>query len=154
MPPSLTAIAAQVRYDLKVGRCWAATFVHPEGELVMEYRTPRGVLHAERPRLVLWQQGEVQRILVDLDLSTPDRAALERDLDGLLTRGGELAEDDRPLYDLLLQQIRAHHLGRNRRARVPTVGTTVTEVGTPSLEAWASCLTLADLQDSALSPAA
>lgn len=35
---------------------------------------------------------------------------------------------------------------RPRRARVPPVGDTVSEEGTPSLRAWSSALTLADLQ--------
>lgn len=112
MTSDLSTISAQVRYDLRAGRCWVATFATPECELILEYRTPRGALYAERPRLVLWQQGALARILADLDLTTAGRAAI----DHLLARSASLADADRPLYDLLLA--------------------------------------LADLQDSALSPAA
>ncbi|MFH1468167.1 MAG: hypothetical protein ABIO70_27520 [Pseudomonadota bacterium] len=142
MPPSLTSIAAQVRYDLKAGRCWAAVFATADGEAILEYRTPRGALYAERPRLVLWRQGSPARILANLDLTTADHTAI----DPLLARGADLAGDERPLYDLLLRQVRAHHLGQPRRHRTTPVGEAVASTGSPSLDAWASCLALGDLQ--------
>ncbi|MFH1462878.1 MAG: hypothetical protein ABIO70_00625, partial [Pseudomonadota bacterium] len=117
MTSDLSTISAQVRYDLRAGRCWVATFATIEGELILEYRTPRGALYAERPRLVLWQQGALARILADLDLTTADHSAIDHALSTLLARNADLAAADRPLFDLLLALVRAHHLGANRRTR-------------------------------------
>jgi len=36
--------------------------------------------------------------------------------------------------------------GRGTRPRVPTVGLRLSETGSPSIRAWASCLTLGDLE--------
>jgi len=138
----ITTTAAQIRYDLRAGRCWVATFANPSGEVVLEYRTPRGALYAERPRLVLWRQGFPARILVDVDLTVADHAAMDQ-LHALAT---DLAGDERPLYDLLLALVRAHHLGLPRRHRATRVGEAITSTGAASLDIWASCLTLADLQ--------
>ncbi len=40
----------------------------------------------------------------------------------------------------------ARHRATTRRARPTQVGDVITSTGTPDLDAWASCLTLADLQ--------
>ncbi|MBN1334352.1 MAG: hypothetical protein JXB39_00165, partial [Deltaproteobacteria bacterium] len=74
MPSDLSTTSAQIRYDLKAGRAWVAVFEASTGTAVLEYRTPRGSLRAERPRLVLWRPGAPAHILADLDLATTERS--------------------------------------------------------------------------------
>ena len=147
--PDLAQTTAQIRYDLKIGRAWLAIFDSPQGTAVLEYHAPQGIrgdgsFRSERPRLVLRLAGAPPRILADMDLSDDDRATLDANLGAVLARGDELAGDEKPLYDLLLRLVRDHHLA-NRRGTAK-MGESVTATGVPTLDAWASCLTLGDLQ--------
>jgi len=149
--PDLALTTAQIRYDLKAGRAWIAFFDTPEGDVVLEYRAPKGMrgekdFLAERPRLVLWVSGSPARILADVDLTDEDRAMVERALGGLLADGPKVADEEKPLFDLLLRMVRDHHLDLNRRPQAARVGDGVTSTGVATLDAWASCLTLGDLQ--------
>lgn len=151
--PDLALATSQIRYDLKVGRAWLAIFDSPQGTAVLEYHAPRGVrgdgsFRSERPRLVLRLAGAPARILADMDLSDDDQAAIDRNLGAVLARGDDIAGDEKPLFDLLLRLVRDHHLAtRNGPAKV---GEAVTETGVVTLDAWASGLTLGDLQTAIL----
>jgi hypothetical protein len=79
-----------------------------------------------------------------VDLTDEDRVNLDRTLETLLARADELAGQERPLYDLLLRRACGHHLAS--RKGTAKVGDTVTSTGVATLDAWASCLTLGDLQ--------
>jgi len=149
MTPDLATTAALVRYDLKIGRAWVAAFATPEGDAVLEYHAPNGMRGDDsflsgRPRGVLWRSGAPPRVLADVDLAA--REAVAPALDAAEARAAEVAGAERPLLDLLLRLVREHHLGTNRRPRAARVAASVTSCGRPSSSAWASCLTLADLQ--------
>lgn len=147
--PDLALATAQIRYDLKIGRAWLAIFDSPQGTAVLEYHAQQGIrgdgsFRSERPRLVLRLAGAPPRILADVDLTYGDRVMVERALGELLADGPEVAADEKPLFDLLLRLVRDHHLA-NRRGTAK-VGEGVTSTGVPTLDTWASCLTLGDLQ--------
>jgi len=151
MNPDLSQAAAHIRYDLRIGRAMLAIFDTPYGAAVLEYHAPQGIrgngdYRSERPRLVLWVSGSPRRILADVDLTAEDRATLELELGAVVARGSEVAGDEKPLFDLLLRMVRDHHLELNRRPQAARVGDRVTSTGVATLDAWASCLTLGDLQ--------
>lgn len=159
MPHDIATTARLVRQDLRTARPWLAVFDTPQCSTVLEYRTPRVMrggnpLQSERTTLRLWQTGAPGRVLVEVDLSTNDPTDIEPALDAVADAGQGRAGAERDLFELLLRLVREHHLGLHRRPRARQVGDTITSRGAPSLEAWASCLTMADLQEALQASAA
>lgn len=70
--------------------------------------------------------------------------AFGKALDELAEAARPLAGDDYPTLVSVLRAVR--ELAAKTRARMPTVGPGLNEHGEPSLPAWLSCLTLADLE--------
>ena len=92
------------------------------------------------PRLELWPEGGASRPLVELSLAA--NQDLRRDVRHLHQR----PLDPREGWLLLLSLLHALDEAARARPRVPTVGGALTVTGTPTLSAWASALTLGDLE--------
>ncbi|MCK6502172.1 hypothetical protein L6R53_01985 [Myxococcota bacterium] len=134
--------------DVRAGYACIATFDGPAGTSWMEVRGRRGMrpcrdrfMAAQVPTVRLWVPGRTDAPVAG--------AAANRDFDeGLLT----IEESARPHLHPQEAGTLAAMLGVIRdaanglRPRIPTVGSRVTERGTPSLGGWASCLPLGDLE--------
>jgi hypothetical protein len=132
--------------DVREGHACMATFAGPRGLSLVEIMGPMGMrpdgdyLKAPVPTLRLWvpEQGRTDVV-----------AAANGDFDAGL-RAIEVAA--RPhLFDAEVVNLTAvlrvvRDATRVSRPRVPHVGTRLTQEGRPSLRAWASCLTLGDLE--------
>lgn len=133
--------------DVRAGRACIATFEGPGGSCWVELLGPRGIhpqgdwLVAPVPTLRLWVPEHLDR---------PQAVAVaNRDFDDGLRA---IEEQARPhlfppevaLLGTVLRIVR--EAARGVRPRVPTVGGRLTQEGAPMLRAWASCLTLGDLE--------
>ncbi len=137
-----------LRADVRQGYACIATFDGPRGTAWMEIRGPKGMrplgdgfLAAEVPTLRLWVPDNAGQPLAE--------AAANRDFDaGLATIEAEarphLFEREVAWLVALLAAVR--DAVPVRRPRIPTVGPRLTERGDPSVQGWASCLTLGDLE--------
>ena len=136
-----------LRADLHAGRSCLATFEGPVGTSWMEILGPNG------------SQGEPKCLVAPvrtLRLWVPERtdapaavAVVTRDFEASLRAIEERARPHLypPEADLLATVLRVVRAATPaRRPRVPKVGDRLTQEGTPSLRAWASCLTLGDLE--------
>jgi len=98
------------------------------------------------------------RLWVPARLDSPEAVAVaNRDFDAglrLIEKRSRphLLDDEARILALLLSVVRV--AARGMRHRIPLVGERVTEVGAPSPHAWASCLSLGDLQAALLRSAA
>lgn len=137
-----------LRADVRQGYACIATFDGPRGTAWMEIRGPKGMrpvgdgfLTAEVPTLRLWVPDNAGQPLAE--------AAANRDFDaGLATIEAEarphLFEREIAWLVALLGVVR--DAVPVRRPRIPTVGPRLVERGAPSVQGWASCLTLGDLE--------
>lgn len=137
-----------LRADVRQGYACIATFAGPRGTAWMEIRGPKGMrpvgdgfLAADVPTLRLWVPDNAGQPLAE--------AAANRDFDaGLATIEAEarphLFEREIAWLVALLGAVR--EAVPSRKPRVPKVGDAVLTEGRPSARAWASCLTLADLE--------
>ena len=137
--------------DVRQGWSCVAAFSGPWLEVMGRrgMRPAGDYLVAPVPTLRLWLPGRT---------GSPHAVAVAgRDFEGglrLIEEGGRsyLDADEARLLALVLGVVRKAAKGMRRR--VPPVGETVSEEGTPSLQAWASCVTLGDLQAALLRSAA
>lgn len=137
-----------LRTTVRAGHALLYTFDHDDGATVrLDVLGPKGLapaggdfLTAPVPTVQLWSPTSVQRPIV--------RAAANRDfpagLDTIARRAAPLVGDDLPILLALLGALREETA--NMRFRIPTVGARVTSAGVPSVEAWASALSLADIE--------
>ncbi len=134
--------------DVRAGHAGIATFCGPRGLCWMEILGPRGMRPDGRlfvapvPTLRLWVPGRSTSPLAvaanDTDFDDGLHDLVERARAHL--HPGQ-AESLRAVLGVVRQATKA------RGPNVPTVALRVTEVtGRPALAAWASCLTLADLE--------
>ena len=134
--------------DVRAGYACIATFEGPRGTTWMEIRGPKGMrpcrdrfMAADVPTLRLWVPERT-----DAPVAV---AAANRDFDeGLRAIEAQarshLHPDEAGTLAAMLRVVRAAASGL--RPRIPTVGSGLSEHGTPSLEGWASCLPLGDLE--------
>jgi hypothetical protein len=134
--------------DVRAGYACIATFEGPGGTTWMEVRGRRGMrpcgdgfMAADVPTLRLWVPGRT-----DAPVAV---AAANRDFDAGLHAIEERARphlhvDEADTLVAMLRVIRDATSGL--RPRIPTIGSRLTERGTPSLRGWASCLPLGDLE--------
>lgn len=137
-----------LRADVRQGYASIATFSGPRGTAWMEIRGPKGMrpvgdgfLADEVPTLRLWVPDHAGQPLAE--------AAANRDFDaGLATIEAEarphLFEREVAWLATLLRVVR--EAVPTRKPRIPKVGDALVTEGRPSARAWASCLTLADLE--------
>ena len=140
-----------LRADLRTGRSCLATFEGPTGTSWVELLGPNGS-HGDPECLVA--------PVLTLRLWVPERteapaaaAVVTRDFEASLRTIEERARPhlyptEAELLATVLRVVRAATPAR--RPRVPKVGDRLTQEGTPSLRAWASCLTLGDLETALL----
>ena len=134
--------------DVRAGYACIATFDGPAGTSWMEVRGRKGMrpcgdrfMAAEVPTLRLWVPGKTDGPVAV--------AAANRDFDEGLH---EIEEHARPHLHPAEAGTLVAMLGVIRKAanglrpRIPTIGSRLTERGTPSLRGWASCLPLGDLE--------
>ncbi len=153
MPPSppLSSTLEALHTDVRAGRSCLVTFDRPEGIAWLDILGPAGMRGNDpdsftAPVLTvrLWPAGGGSAPLAV--------AAANRDfpaeLDHLAERARPVVGDEWRLLVAVLATVRDATAGM--RFRIPSVGDAVTEVGTPSGHAWASCLTLGDLQSAIL----
>jgi len=138
---------ALLRDDLRTGHACFVSFDGPQGTAWVEILGPKGTrphgdcLVAPVRTLRLWVPGQS---------STPRAVAVATH--GFDAGLRAIEEHARPhlhppevtLLQAMLCVVRA--VAKGRGPRVPGVGDRVTQEGSPSLQAWASCLTLGDLE--------
>ena len=133
--------------DLRSGHSCIATFACSRGLAWMEILGPKGMrpagdlLVAPVRTLRLWVPGTP---------AGPLAVAAANDAFGIGLRTIEerarahLDEREMPVLATVLKLVQT--ATKKPRRRLPTVGSELSEVGTPSLIGWASCLTLGDLE--------
>lgn len=137
-----------IRTDVRAGRSCIVTYDHPDGVGWLDVFGPNGMrgggdegaFTAPVPTVRLWQPGGGP---APLAVAAANRA-FPLELDRLAERARPWVRDEYPTLVLLLTTIREATSGL--RFRVPTVGESVTEEGSPSLGPWASCLPLGVLE--------
>jgi hypothetical protein len=136
--------------DVRDGHACLATFAGPRGFALVEIMGPKGMrpdgdhLVAPVPTLRLWvpDRGQTEVTAVaDRDFEAGLRAIEE-------TARPHLFEPEIVSLATMLRVIR--DAAKMLRPRVPQVAVRLTEEGRPSLRAWASCLTLGDLEAAVL----
>ena len=146
--PRLTDAALDLlRQDVRTGHALIATFEGPAGLSWVELLGPRGMrpdgtfLVAPVPTLRLWipqrHDGPLAVAANDPDFDGGLRAIVER-------ARPHLHAVDAESLQTMLQVVR--RATKARGPRVPEVGARLSQTGSPSLHAWASCLTLGDLE--------
>ena len=105
------------------------------------------VISTGAPRIELWPAGGASRPVVALPI------AANQDLRGDLHRLGQRRLEPFNGWVLMLNLLHALDQAARARPRVPVVGNSLTCAGAPTLGAWASALTLADLQSALLQAA-
>ncbi|MBM4367183.1 MAG: hypothetical protein FJ102_13300 [Deltaproteobacteria bacterium] len=143
---------APVRVALREGRSLLCCFDQPIGTTRLDLLGPHGMiggsddgfLVAPVPTLRLWSPTATSRPIAI--------AAANKDfpeaLDALARRATPLVGDELPMLLALLAVVREETAGM--RFRIPGVGDAVTASGRPGIAAWASALSLADIQAAVL----
>ena len=133
--------------DLRSGHSCIATFDSPCGLAWMEILGPRGM----RPAGDLFVAPvRTLRLWVPGHRAGPLAVAAANDDFGAGLRGIEeqarchLHEQELAGLATVLKLVRT--ATNKTRRRLPTIGPKLSEIGTPSLLGWASCLTLGDLE--------
>lgn len=137
-----------LRADIRAGRSFLVTYDHPDGLGWLDVFGPEGMrggpqdgdFVAPVPTVRLWQPGGGT---APLAIAAANRA-FPLELDRLAERARPLVRHGYPALLLLLATVREATSGL--RFRVPSVGDSVTEEGTPALGPWASCLPLGVLE--------
>lgn len=138
---------APVRAAVREGRSLFCCFDRPEGTTRIDLMGPNGMiggkddfLVAPIPTLRLWSPSATSRPIAI--------AAANRDfpeaLDALARRATPLVGDELPMLLAVLAVVREETAGM--RFRIPAVGDAVTATGRPGIAAWASALSLSDIQ--------
>lgn len=139
---------APVRAAVREGRSLFCCFDQPSGNTRLDLMGPNGMLGGARdgflcapvPTLRLWSPTATSRPIA--------LAAANKDfplgLDAIARRGAPLVGDELPLLLAVLNVVREETAGM--RFRVPAVGDGVTSSGRPTAQAWASALSLADIE--------
>jgi hypothetical protein len=143
---------APVRAALREGRSLLCCFDRPEGLTRLDLMGPRGMtggcddgfLVAPVPTLRLWSPTATSRPIAI--------AAANKDfpeaLDALARRATPLVGEELPMLLAMLAVVREETAGM--RFRIPAVGDAVTATGRPAIAAWASALSLGDIQAAVL----
>ena len=137
-----------VRAALREGRSLFCYFDQPNGTTRLDVMGPNGMmggacdgfLCAPVPTIRLWSPTATARPIV-LAAANKDFPA---GLDAIARRGAPLVGDELPLLLAVLNVVREETA--EMRFRVPAVGDRVTSAGRPTAEAWASALSLADIE--------
>lgn len=141
---------AFLRETLKDGRSVLYTFDRGDGTSTrLDVMGPKGLrggqgedfLTAPVPTVRLWSPTSTRRPLA---VASADRA-FPTSLDTLAERARPLVGDDFAVLLALLATIKES--APRLRPRVPKVGAAFSSSGTPSMDAWASCLGLGDIED-------
>lgn len=142
---------------LQAGRSFIVPFDHDQGVSWLEFRGPKGMVGGDGyyasaiPRLsfsnphsmVAGSGGPV----VDVALGGDD--CLEEALARIADIVANLIPDRLAVVEKILRAVR-DAVARLESRRLPRVGSALTSEGEPSIHGWASCLTLADLQEALL----
>lgn len=136
-----------LRADTRSGHSTIITFDHPGGLGRLDVFGPEGMrggndetFTAPVPTVRLWRPGESGAPIAE---AVANRA-FSAELDRLAECARPFISDEWSAFALILATIRDATTGL--RFRVPKVGERVQLTGTPSVEAWMSCLSLGDLQ--------
>lgn len=143
---------APVRAAVREGRSLLCCFDQPIGSTRLDLLGPNGMiggsadgfLCAPVPTLRLWSPTATARPIA-LAAANKDFPA---GLDAIARRAAPLIGDELPLLLAMLAVVREETAGM--RFRIPSVGDTVTATGRPTVTAWASALSLADIQAAVL----
>ena len=143
---------APVRAAVREGRSLFCCFEQPIGTTRLDLLGPNGMiggshdgfLCAAVPTLRLWSPTATARPIA-LAAANKDFPA---GLDAIARRAAPLIGDELPLLLAVLAVVREETAGM--RFRIPSVGDAVTAAGRPSIAAWASALSLADIQTAVL----
>lgn len=136
--------------ETRAGRSWMLTLSTEVAPAWLAFHGPQGaggeppVISTGAPRIELWPAGGANRPVVALPI------AANQDFRGDLHRLGQHRLEPFNGWLLMLGLIHALDEAARARPRVPVVGHALTAAGTPTLAAWASALTLADLQSGLL----
>lgn len=143
--------------ETQAGWSWMLTLSRDAAPGWLAFHGPKGTRSGanegdapgtEAPRLELWPAGGGDQPLIAVPI------AANRRLGDDLRRCRAQPEEPRAGWLLLLGLLHALDEAARARPRVPTVGSALTCSGAPSLGAWASTLTLGDLEAALLSSAA
>lgn len=146
IPQLATTALDQLRADVRAGHACIATFEGPRGTAFVEVLGPKGM----RP-----DGDHLVAAVSTLRLWVPERGAPEvtavanTDFDKGLRAIEEAAKPHlHPPEVVLLASVLAvvRDAAKTRRPRIPTIGASLTEAGTPSLRGWASCVPLGVLE--------
>lgn len=141
-----------VRAAVREGRSLFCCFDRPNGTTRLDLMGPNGMtgggddgfLRAPVPTLRLWSPTATSRPIA-LAAANSDFPA---GLDAIARRAAPLVGDELPVLLAVLSVVREETAGM--RFRIPSVGDAVTAAGRPSIAAWASALSLADIQTAVL----
>lgn len=144
------ALVLELVEETRAGWSWMLPLAEEEAPAWLAFQGPRGmrgdppVVAAGPPRLELWPRGGGPRPLVEVPV------AANRNPRQDFARLSQQRLDPTAGWLLLLALLVALDEAPRARPRVPTVGDRLTSTGAPTLSAWASALTLADLQTALL----
>ena len=139
--------------ETRAGWSWMVLLSAEEAPGWLAFHGPKGMRGGEgevavplagEPRLELWPAGGANQplIMVPVGVNRPFRENVRQ----LFGR----PMDPRAGWLLLLSLLHALDEAARARQRVPTVGDALLATGTPTLPAWASALTLGDLESALL----
>lgn len=136
--------------ETRAGWSWMLTLSREPTPAWLAFHGPKGwrgapsTSPAAEPRLELWPPGGAGHPVIALPLAAnQDPARHMQDL-------GRRALDADAGWLLMLGLLHALDEASRARPRVAIVGEAVTATGAPTLQAWTSALTLADLQSALL----
>ena len=136
-----------LRADTRSGHSTIISFDHPNGGGRLDVFGPEGMRGGNDdaftepvPTVRLWAPGIPEAPIAE---AVANRA-FPTELDRLAERARPFIDEEWSAFLIILATIREATAGL--RFRVPKVGTRVQLIGTPSVEAWMSCLSLGDLQ--------
>ena len=141
-----SALVEEMCEETRAGWSWMLPLSEDEAPAWLAFHGPQGtrddptVVSAGPPRLELWPKGGGPRPLVEIPVAA--NRDFHCDIERL--RAGRL--DHYNGGHLLLALLRALAERTRARPRIPVVRDALTHSGVPTLDAWASALTLADFQ--------
>jgi hypothetical protein len=131
--------ATTIRRCLRDGRHWFADFPGEGGLVWMEFTGKQA------PRLILRAPTDLCSPIAVVDLDD-SRDAIAANVQAIEEVGSKLIHGEEDLFKVILHAIRDVFLPTSSRIRIPVVQQAVTTEGSADLDAWASALSLADLQ--------